>query len=192
MKKNNIMKFFKIILLILIFSSCKSFKNSFKDEYGVRVLYSEQSYCNIFEYNNHYKGYKSEKCFEIKYNFDKVSYENLKEIYYKVKSSDKKSIKKQPFYKVYKSSNKNKDTLVDNFGYGLFYVSGKVFAPNFYFLRTETNVYFYNCDDKSILIEKLNKSRNIDNKLKNKISLFIEERCNTDNGLKWDAGARFH
>jgi len=144
------MKFFKIILLILIFSSCKSFKNSFKDEYGVRVLYSEQSYCNIFEYNNYYKGYQSEKCFEIKYNFDKVSYENLKEIYYKFKSSDKKSIKKQPFYKVYKSSNKNKDTLVDNFGYGLFYVSGKVFAPNFYFLRTETNVYFYNCDDKSI------------------------------------------
>lgn len=191
------MKIYTIILLFILFLSCKTYKDTFKNEYGENVLYSKQSYCDIFEYNQLNKDYNSEKCFEIKYHFDKKSYHDLKETYYKVRFFDKKSINKeniktQPFYKVYKSLNKNKDTLVNNLGYGLFYVSGKVFAPNFYFLRTETNIFFYNCNDKSILIQKLNKSKSINKVLKNNITLFIQEKCNTKNGLKWETGARFY
>ena len=194
---NSRMKILKVILLFICFSSCKTYKDTFRNEYGENVLYSKQSYCNIFEYNQSYKGYSPEKCFKIKYHFDKKLYQDLKETYYKVrfpdkKSVNKKSIKTQPFYKVYKSLNKNKDTLVNNFGYGLFYVSGKVFAPNFYFLRTETNLFFYNCNDKNILIKQLDKSKKINELLKSRISLFINKRCETKEGLKWDTGARFH
>jgi len=196
-KVNNVMRILKLTLLIIFFTSCKVHKNIFIDEYGEKVLYSRQSHCDIFNYSKKYKGYKSEKCFKIKYNFNSKEYIKLKDLYYTVKFSDekrrsKKTIKKEPYYSVYKPINEDKDTLVNNLGFGMLYVSGKVFAPNFYFLRTEKDIYFYDCRDKNTLLEKLNESKSIDKKLKSEITLFIEERCNSKDGLKWYSGARFY
>lgn len=187
------MKYLKIILLILIFSSCKSFENSFKDEYKTDVLYKDQNNCYLFKPSN-ISHYSSKKCFNIKYDFSAEEYQQLKDIYLK-EVNDSKLIKEyQKKFSVFFSypvKEKNK-VLVNSTNYGLFRIVGKVFAPNIYFLRTETNIYFYNCENQITLIDKLNKSKSINKVLKSNITLFIQEKCNTKNGLKWDTGARFH
>ncbi len=191
------MKIIKILasILFLLIVSCNSSKKTFINEYEENVLYSTQSNCDIFQ-NSNYKGYSPDKCFRIKYNFDKTSYENLKKLYYTVflngNNKNKKEIKEFPFYKVYKSVNKNNDTLTNRNGYGLYFVSGKVIAPNFYFLRTENNLFHYNCDKKNLFIKELKKSEVISDSLKDKIKDFILYRCKTKNALKWYSGARFN
>lgn len=194
-------KMLKVRILLLIcfvaISGCKTYKDTFIDQYGDEVLYKEEYHCNIFKYNKYIKKYNSKKCFNIKYNFNEVEYNNLKRVYYKVNNfkktafTSKKSLKSYPYYKVFRAINKYNDTLTKS-EYGLYYVSGKSFAPNFFFLRTEKNIYYYNCEEKNVFIEKLNESRSINQELKNKINHFIQERCNTEDGLKWNSGARFY
>lgn len=190
------MKFNILFLLLVFFTSCKTYKGTFINEYGDEVLYSEQYFCDIFNYHSPYKAYSPKKCFEIKYHFDKKSYKDLTKIYYKAAFDDKsemskKKIKELPFYKVSEAIN-NTDTLVNRKGFGLYYVSGKVFAPFFYFLRTETGIFFYKCYEKNMLIKELNNSKNIAKPLKRKIFLFINNKCKGKEGLRWFAGARFY
>jgi len=190
-----LLKIFVVVLLLPLISCSSYNKNTFRNEYDDNVLYSTQSNCEIFQ-NHNYKEYSPNKCFKIKYNFDKKSYRKLRNLYYVVflngHKENKKKIKEFPFYKVYKSVNIDNDTLINKNGYGLYYVSGKVIAPNFYFLRTRNYLYHYNCTEKKLFIKKLEKSNAISDKLKNKIKNFIKQRCETESGLKWYSGARFN
>jgi len=190
-----LLKIFAVVLLLQLISCSSYKKNTFRDENDDIVLYSTQSNCEIFK-TPYYKGYNPNKCFKIKYNFDKKSYRKLRKLYHKVFTNgfkeNKKKIKEFPFYSVYKAVNIDNDTLTNKNGYGLYYVSGKVLAPNFYFLRTENNLYHYNCKEKKLFIKELEKSNAISDKLKNKIIDFIKYRCKTKNGLRWLSGARFY
>ena len=190
---NNIMKYIALILLILIFLSCKTYENSFKNRYKTEVLYKERNNCYLFKPKK-VSHYSSEKCFKILFGFSAKEHQQLKDIYLKEVDNDKRFIRKyQKKYVIFFTSpvkEKNK-VLVNSANYGLFRIVGTRFAPNIYFLRTETNIYFYNCKYKDTLIDKLNRSKSINNVLKNEITLFIEKECNTKDGLKWYSGARF-
>lgn len=186
------MKFLIPILLLLLLINCKSFEKSFINQYKIEVLYSNENSCYLFS-PKYLTQYKPKKCFTINFGFSENEYQQLRRIYLEEVSNPrslKSHLKKGIFPRIYFAEEKDEHLVSNN--YGLFQVSGKVFAPNFYFLRNEKNIYFYNCKNKKSLLEKLNRSKTIDTILKKKISLFIIEKCKTNNGLKWHSGARFH
>ena len=180
-----------ILILLILMVSCNVYENTFVDNYNDEVKYKDELNCSMFRYGLHYKHYAPRKCFKTKFSFKDREFDNLISLYKEVSNLDKKGLRNNPIYNVSEVSNNSKHLLV-NHHYGLYRVTGVKFAPNFYFIRTEKDIYFYDCKDKITLLEKLNESKSIDKKLKNEITSFIEERCNSKDGLKWYSGARFY
>lgn len=183
---------FKLIIILILFISCNSYKSTFIDEYDDVVLYKDKLDCKLFSYEQSYKHYNSKKCFNIKYKFNSDEFQKLKKLYKNVSELSYKGIKKNPINSVSEAYNDQKRNLINDEFFGLYNVSGTKFAPFFYFLRTENKVIFYNCNDKLLLFNELNNSNKITSDLKNKITEFINEKCSKKNGLKWYADARFY
>lgn len=162
---------FSVILSSIMFISCSLSKDKTSD---VKLAYSE------------YRSKKFRNELKKKYHFSENEINSL------INLTDKNFIEngKKKLVRI-SASHANFPKIVNQNYYGLFEFNSSEPYPNFFFLRTENSIVYFNCNDKEMYRDVLTKSLKINDSVKSNINSFITNRCLKYNNMNWINGRVF-